>query len=137
MNNEDNAAAFRAGALLSACSVLCDSSVMRWIRLTRSQILVSLLLFVLFSQQVMSDSWQPHELQHSRLPCPSLSQSLLKLMSLYSVMPSSHLLFCHLLLLPSIFPRIRVFPMSQFFASGGQSIGVSASASVFPTNITN
>ena len=83
----------------------------------------------------MPDSLWPHELQHSRLPCPSLSQSLLKLMSLYSVMPSSHLLFCHLLLLPSIFPRIRVFPMSQFFASGGQSTGASASASVLLMNI--
>ena len=39
------------------------------------------------------------------------------------------------LLLPSIFPSIRVFPMSQFFASGGQNIGVSASASVLPMNI--
>ena len=46
------------------------------------------------------------------------------------------LIFCHpLLLLPSIFPSIRSFPMSQFFASSGQSIGVSASASVLPRNI--
>ena len=64
------------------------------------------------------------------------SQSLLKLMSIESVMPSNHLIFCHpLLFLPSIFPSIRVFPMSHFFASGGQSIGVSASASVLPMNI--
>ena len=55
------------------------------------------------------------------------SQSLLKLMSLESVMPSSHLiLFRPLLLLPSIFPSIRVFPMSQLLASGGQSIGAAA-----------
>ena len=47
-------------------------------------------------------------------------------------MPSNHLILCHPLLLPSIFPSIRVFQMSQFFASGGQSIGVSASASVLP-----
>jgi len=40
-----------------------------------------------------------------------------------------------LLLLPSIFPRVRVFPMSQFFISGGQNTGVSASASVLPMNI--
>ena len=64
------------------------------------------------------------------------SQSLLKLMSIESVMPSNHLILCcHLLLLPSIFPIIRSFPMSQFFPSSGQSIGVSASASVFPMNI--
>ena len=57
--------------------------------------------------------------------------SLLKLMSTALVMPSNHLiLYCPLLLLPSIFPSIRVFPTSQFFASGGQSTGVSASASV-------
>ena len=49
---------------------------------------------------------------------------------------SNHLILCcPLLLLPSIFPSIRGFPMSQFFASGRQSIGVSASASVLPINI--
>ena len=61
-------------------------------------------------------------------------RSLLKLMSIESVMPSNHLLLCcPPLLLPSIFPTITVFPMSQFFASGGQSIA--ASASVLPMNI--
>ena len=61
------------------------------------------------------------------------SQSLLKLMSIKSVMPSNHLIPCRpLLLLPSIFPSIRVFSKSLFFASG---IGVSASASVLPMNI--
>ena len=64
------------------------------------------------------------------------SQSLLKLMSIESVMPSNHLILCHPhLLLPSIFPSIRSFPVSQFFATGGQSIGVSASVSVLPMNI--
>ena len=59
------------------------------------------------------------------------SQSLPKLMSLESVMPSNHLIVCcPLLLLPSIIPSIRVFQMSQFFASGGQNIGVTASVSV-------
>ena len=60
----------------------------------------------------MSDSLQPHELQHARLPCPSLiALSLLKLMSIDSVMLSNHLILCHpLLLLLSIFPSIRVFP---------------------------
>ena len=66
----------------------------------------------------------------------TISQSLLKLMSIESVMPSSHLiLYCPLLLLPSIFLSIRVFSNSQLFASGGQSIGVSASTSVLPRNI--
>ena len=64
------------------------------------------------------------------------SQGLLKLMSIESVMPSNHLILCHpLLLLPSIFPSIRVFLMSWLLASGGQSIGASASASVLPVNI--
>ena len=64
------------------------------------------------------------------------SWRLLKLMSIESVMPSNHLILCHpLLLLPSVFPRIRVFPVSQLFTSGGQSIGVSASTSVLPMNI--
>ena len=64
------------------------------------------------------------------------SRSLSKLISIESVMPSNHLILCRpLLLLPSIFPSIRVFPVSQFFGSGGQSIGASASASVFPMNI--
>ena len=63
------------------------------------------------------------------------SPSLLKLTSIESVMPSNHLILCHpLLLLPSIFPSIRVFSMSQLFAAGGWSIGVSASASVLPMN---
>ena len=59
------------------------------------------------------------------------SQSLLKLMSIESVMPSNHLIFCHpLLLLPLIVPSIKVFIVSQFFTSGGQNIGGSSSASV-------
>ena len=64
------------------------------------------------------------------------SQSLLKLMSIELVMPPNNLILCcPLLLLPSIFPSIRVFPMSQFFILSGQSIGVSPSASVLPLNI--
>ena len=64
------------------------------------------------------------------------SRSLLKLMSIESEMPSNYCILCHpLLLLPSNFPTSRSFPMSQFFTSGGQSIAVSASTSVFPMNI--
>ena len=64
------------------------------------------------------------------------SQSLPKSMLVELVMPSNNLILCHpLLLLPSIFPSIRSCPVSQFFASGSQSTGVSASASVLPMNI--
>ena len=66
---------------------------------------------VQFSHSVVSDSLQPHEPQHARAPCPSPApQSLPKLMSIESVMPSNHLILCHpLLFLPSIFLSIRVF----------------------------
>ena len=65
----------------------------------------------------------------------TISQSLLKFMSIDLVMPSNHLILCRpLRLLPSIFPSIRVFSVSQLFESDGQWIGVSASASVLPMN---
>ena len=64
------------------------------------------------------------------------SQSLLKLLSIELVMPSNQLILCHpLFLLSSIFPSIRVFQLSQLFPAGGQSTGVSASASVLQMNI--
>ena len=85
----------------------------------------------------MSDSLQPHGLQHARLPCSSptprpysnscpLSQWSHPNIS-SSVVPFSS---C-----PQSLPASESFPMSQFFASDGQSIGVSASASVLPMNI--
>ena len=69
---------------------------------------------VQFSRSVMSDSLRPHESQHARPPCPSPTPSLwcpsLRLTSIESVIPSSHLILCHpLLLLPPIPPSIRVF----------------------------
>ena len=63
------------------------------------------------------------------------SWNLLKFMSIESMIPSNRLILCRSLLLPSIFPSSGSFPMSQFFASGVQSTGVSASASVLPMNI--
>ena len=62
----------------------------------------------------------------------TISCSFLKLMSVESVMPSKHLILCcPLFLLPSVFPTISVFSMSQLFASDGQSIGASASVSEY------
>ena len=68
-------------------------------------------LLLLCSQSVVFDSLQPHGLQHSRLPFFfTISRRLLKLMSIEMVMPSDHLVLCHpLLLLPSLFPSIKVF----------------------------
>ena len=63
-----------------------------------------------FSHSVMSDYLWHHRLQHARSPCPSPTRSLLRLRSIESVMPPNHLILCRpLLLLPSIFPSIRVF----------------------------
>ena len=92
---------------------------------------------VQFSRSVVSDSLQPHGLQHARPPCPSPTQSLLKLISIESVMLSNYLILCHPHpLLPLIIPLASgSFQMSQLFASGGQNIGVPASTSVLPMNI--
>ena len=64
---------------------------------------------VQFSHSVVFDSLQPHGLQHARLPCPSPTPRACS-KSIKSVMPSNHLILCQpLLLLPSVFPSIRVF----------------------------
>ena len=78
-----------------------------------------------------------HGLQHARLPCPSLSPRICsKLMSIESVIPSNHLNLCRpFSSCPQSFPASASFPMRQLFASGGQSVGASASASVLPMNI--
>ena len=69
-------------------------------------------------------------------PVLTISWSLLKFMSVESVMLPNYLILCHpLLLLPQSFPASGAFPMSQFFASSGYSIGASASASILPMNI--
>ena len=66
---------------------------------------------VQFSHSVVSNSLRPHESQHARPPCPAPTpRARLKLMSIESVMPSSHLILCLPLLLPlSVFPSIRIF----------------------------
>ena len=109
---------------LICMSVLCQSYTV-WITI------------LLFSRSVVSDYSQPAwtAAQQASLSFTTY-QSLLKLMSIKSVMPSNHVVLCHpLLLLLSIFPSIRVFSNSWFYASGGQSIGASGSASPLPMNI--
>ena len=90
-----------------------------------------------YSCSVMSDSLRPHELQHARPPCPSPtpgvhSDSRPSSLWCHPTISSSVVPFCSHL--PS-FPASGSFPMSQLFASGGQSIGVSSSASVLSMNI--
>ena len=85
----------------------------------------------------MSDSLWPHGLQHARLPCPSptpgaCSNSCPLSQWCHPTISSSAVLFSSCL---QSFPASGSFPMSQFFASGGQSIGVTTSASVLPMSI--
>ena len=91
---------------------------------------------VQFSRSVVSNSLQPHESQHARPPCPSPTPGVFP-----SSCPSSW--WCHPAISSSVvpfsscpqsLPASESFPMSQLFAWGGQSIGVSASASVLPMN---
>ena len=91
---------------------------------------------VQFSRSVMSDFLWPHELQHARLPWPSPTPGVY-----VNSCPSSR--WCHPAISSSVspfsscpqsLPASRSFPMSQLFTWGGQSIGVSALASVLPMN---
>ena len=91
---------------------------------------------VQFSCSVMSDSWRPHELQHARPPCPSPTPGVHS-----NSCPSSW--WCHPAISSSVFPfsscpqslpASKSFPMSQLFTWGGQSTGLSASASFLPKN---
>ena len=92
---------------------------------------------VQFSHSVTSDSLRPHELQHARPPCPSPTPGVYS-----NSCPLNR--WCHPTVSSSVmpfssclqsFPASGSFQMSQFFASGGQSIGVSALASLLPMNI--
>ena len=94
-------------------------------------------LSVQFSHSVMSDSLRPRELHAAHQASLSItnSQGSPKLMSIESVMPSNHLILCRsLLLLPSIFPSIKVFFRVRSSHQVAKVLGVSASASVLPKN---
>ena len=79
---------------------------------------------------------RPHGLQHTRLPHPAPSPSLVKHISIESVMPFKHLILCcPLLLRPQSLPASGSFPMNWLFKSGGQSNAAAASASVLQMNI--
>ena len=98
---------------------------------------IASLILLLFSHSVVSDSLQAHRLQHTRLPCPSLSPRVCS-----NSCPLSR--WCHPTIsfsvapfssYPQSLPASGSFPVSQLFTSVGQSIGVSASASVLLMNI--
>ena len=91
---------------------------------------------VQFSHSVMSNSLRLHGLHYQASLSITNSRSLLKFMSILSVMPSNHLILYHpLLLLPSLFPSIRLFSKESVLHVRWPSIGVSALASVLPMNI--
>ena len=130
-------------SLSKICKTICDqnekfSTEIENIQKNQIEILVLKTQFssVQFSRSVMSNSLRPYESQHARLPCPSPTPGV------YSdSCPSSR--WCHpaisssviqLSSCPQSLPASGSFPISQRFAWGGQSIGVSASASVLPMN---
>ena len=107
----------------------------RWVSLEKNQ--TEMMVGMLFSHSFVSDSLQPHGLQHTRLPCPSLSPR-----SCSNSCPLSR--WCHPTSSSSVVPFSSClqfspasgsFLVSWLFTSDGQSIGVSASASVLPMNI--
>ena len=109
-----------------------NSLVVQWLEL--STFTVVQFSIVEFSRSVVSDSLPPHESQHTRPPCPSPtpgvhSDSRPSSQWCHPAISSSVVPFC-----PQSFPALGSSPMSQLFTWGGQSIGVSASASVLPMN---
>ena len=105
-----------------------------WNRFFLGVLVLMILLSVQFSRSVVSDSLWPHELQHARPPCPPPTPGVHS-----NSCPSSW--WCHPAILSSVvpfssypqsLPASGSFPMGQLFAWGGQSIGVSALASVLP-----
>ena len=122
MNYSDN-----CSRVLSICELLA---------LSESPISSGVFSSVQFSRSVMSDSLRPHEPQHARPPCPSPTPTV-------HPNPCSLSWWCHPAISSSVihfsscpqsFPASGSFPVSHFFTSGGQSIGVSASKSVLPMN---
>ena len=106
-------------------------------KLIQIQSVVCLLNSVQFSHSVVSSSLRPHGLQHARPPCPSLtprasSNSCPLSQGCHPTISSSVVSVSSLL---QSFPALGSFPVSQFFTSGGQSVGVSGSASVLSMNI--
>ena len=119
------------------CFINCKSHIIHILRTLEVEYIFTWFSSVQLSYSVMSNSLPPHGLQHTRLSCPSPTSRA------YSNSCPLHC-WCHPTISSSVvhfssrlqsFPASGSFPMSWFFASGSQSIGASASASVFPMNI--
>ena len=124
---------------LLVCSVFDEKSAINFLSLFLFVMLVVFKYYLYCCCSVAKSclSLRPHELQHARLPCPSLSPLICS-----NSCPLSH--WCHPIILSSVtpfsswpqsFPTSGSFPISWLFASGGQSTGASALASVLPMNI--
>ena len=134
---EDNNIQIRDCPWIKICEIwLCANFIQGFSKTLWYQCPISLLLTS--RHPVVSDPLWHHGLQHARPPWPSPTSRAcsVRLMSIELVMPPNHLILCRPFL-PCLqsFPVSGSFLRSQFFASGGQSIGVSASASVLPMNI--
>ena len=124
--------------MIMCCPSFYPSSIFISIQAVfKSSLCLHVLPSVQFSCSVVSDSLWPHELQHARPPCPSPTPGVHP-----NPCPSSR--WCHPTISSSVvpfsscpqsFPASGSFQISQLFASGGQSIGISASASVLPMNV--
>ena len=126
--------------LLKPCSIYSDADRMcavSGLALVNSPGSNHMIMLLLFSHWVVSDSLPPHGLQHTRLPCLSLSPRVCS-----NSCPLSH--WCHPAISPSLapfsscpqsFPASGSFPMNWLFKSSSQRIGASASASILPMNI--
>ena len=138
-----------ASKSFQSCPTLCDpidgsppgfpvhgilqARTLEWVAISFSKVILSL---VQFCHSVVSDSLWPHELQHARPPCPSLTPGVYS-----NSHPSSR--WCHPAISSSVvpfsscpqsLPASESFPMSQLFVWGGQTTGVSTLASFFPKN---
>ena len=123
--------------IISFTSDKCKTSLCAWYQYDQLIFLISLIYQVQFSSVTqLCLTLPPHRLQQARLPCPSPTPRAYPNSSTESVMPSNHLILCcPLLLLPSIFPSIRVFCNESVLHIRWPNYWVSALTSVLPMNI--
>ena len=120
-------------SLVFACNILSTLQLLIYLTFTATLQIVVVVVQSWSHVQLFATPWTAA--QQASLSF-TVSYSFFKLLSIESILPSNHLILCCFFsLLPSMFPSIRLFLVNWLFESGGQSIGASASASVFPMNI--